>query len=281
MPPMEKQDISDVIREAFEHGIRIFDVSGDKNPSDCERLIKQELQGVKDALVSTKWRLPVSLELTGNATSDLKAIAERSLTMSLRNLNGIQVQTLYVQPHSNPTIMDLLVELFEKAKKSGHVLELGLLNASPEKLSSKQKEYSIDVVKMEISLLRFFNRQKYVLEIIDRGGRVHAANPLGRGVLARTPSSKHQVNDRSMLRKLMTELNEISKKHRVSPSRIALCWLHYLHRGIVPVLGTTNPSHLRQNLQRSRLTLSNEEFTRLMNLAAARSAAEAQGVLSE
>jgi len=60
----------------------------------------------------------------------------------------------------------------------------------------------------------------------------------------------------------------VALQEECCPTAIALAWLLRHPAGIVPVIGSTNPEHIREATKAADLLLSPEEWYRLMAAAA-------------
>ncbi len=58
-------------------------------------------------------------------------------------------------------------------------------------------------------------------------------------------------------------LGEIAKRHRVSPSQVALAWLLRRSPMMLPIPGTLSLAHVRENLEAVDIELSDEELSAL------------------
>jgi aryl-alcohol dehydrogenase-like predicted oxidoreductase len=58
-------------------------------------------------------------------------------------------------------------------------------------------------------------------------------------------------------------LEDIAKRHKVSPHTVALAWLLQLSPVMLPIPGTTKAEHLRENVGASELVLTGEEMKEL------------------
>jgi len=61
----------------------------------------------------------------------------------------------------------------------------------------------------------------------------------------------------------LPRLDEIAKRHRVSPSQVALAWLLRRSPMILPIPGTLSLAHARENLRALEIELTDEEFAAL------------------
>jgi len=62
-------------------------------------------------------------------------------------------------------------------------------------------------------------------------------------------------------------LQLVAKEEECSPTVVALAWLLRHPAGIVPIIGSTNPEHIRDAARAVDLDLSLEEWYRLMPAA--------------
>jgi 2,5-diketo-D-gluconate reductase B len=76
---------------------------------------------------------------------------------------------------------------------------------------------------------------------------------------AYTPIEKGRVARNSLIR-------QIASRYAVTPVQVALSWL-LQQTGVIAIPKSTNPQHLRENLEAASLQLSNEDMQQLDQLA--------------
>jgi pyridoxine 4-dehydrogenase len=59
------------------------------------------------------------------------------------------------------------------------------------------------------------------------------------------------------------KLGEIARRHRATPSQVALAWLLQRSPVMLPIPGTSSIEHFEENLAATRLRLTEGEFTEL------------------
>jgi aryl-alcohol dehydrogenase-like predicted oxidoreductase len=64
-------------------------------------------------------------------------------------------------------------------------------------------------------------------------------------------------------------LDEIAREHDAKPSQVALAWLLGHSPVMLPIPGTSSVEHLEENVEATRLQLSEEELERIEAAAAA------------
>jgi pyridoxine 4-dehydrogenase len=58
-------------------------------------------------------------------------------------------------------------------------------------------------------------------------------------------------------------LDEVARAHEATPGQVALAWLLQRSPVMLPIPGTSSIEHLEENVQATRLRLSDEEMRRL------------------
>jgi predicted oxidoreductase len=89
-----------------------------------------------------------------------------------------------------------------------------------------------------------------------------AGGKLGNGAKKILPSQKPYQT-----RKVNAALDKIAKAHGVSRTAIALAWLLQHPSGIIPIVGSTDPKHIREAARAMEIALSREEWYRLLEAA--------------
>ncbi|HTI49357.1 MAG TPA: aldo/keto reductase, partial [Planctomycetaceae bacterium] len=73
---------------------------------------------------------------------------------------------------------------------------------------------------------------------------------------------KHERKD--VLRKLVDVMDEVAKAYGVSRTVIALAWLLTHPAKMIPIIGSTNPDHIRDAARADGVELSREDWYRLL-----------------
>lgn len=69
--------------------------------------------------------------------------------------------------------------------------------------------------------------------------------------------------DPAQLERVRAALAEIAPIYGATPAQIALAWLLAHPAGILPLVGSTNPGHIREAAGATKLTVSREDWYRL------------------
>jgi len=186
---------------------------------------------------------------------------------SLRRL-GVDCIDLY-QLHRPDLLMDHheVAGALVKLRESGKVREFGISNFSPSQVSLLQSAlpWPLAVNQIEISLCQF---GPFASGAVDQCQQLQitplAWSPLGGGLLADGASDillhqrSYQVAD------LITTLQEVASSRGTTREIIALAWLLRHPSGIVPIIGSVRPERIHAAAKAAELTLTREEWYRLV-----------------
>jgi predicted oxidoreductase len=194
---------------------------------------------------------------------------------SLRRM-GIETIDLYQVHRPDPfTHPSETASALNGALKSGKILHVGVSNYYPEQVRALQRYLDAPIVSNQISIS--LNRLDPFYEGLDSGsGRVGdgtfdqmmalrmtplAYSPLGGGRLARgeTPNEKQKA--------VRAELDRQAEKYDRTATQVALGWLLSHPSGILPLVGSANPEHIREAAGAADLTLEREDWFKLWTAA--------------
>ena len=130
--------------------------------------------------------------------------------------------------------------------EQGKIRSLGLSNWYVEELTSFLPQVSIMPALVQNEIHPYYQEQDVVPFIQEKGIVVQCWYPLGgRGYTAEL------LGDET--------ISSIAKAHNVSSAQVILRW--DLQRGIVVFPGSSNPEHIKENLDLFSFKLTNEEMT--------------------
>jgi myo-inositol catabolism protein IolS len=137
----EESGATEVIKTAYEHGVRHFDTAQGYGDGRSEEIVGAALAGCSDAEIATKCRL-----LAGHET-------RRAVETSLRRLGRDSVDCFYI--HWPRTGMDSrpMLEALEAERERGTIQRVGVSNFTAEELTQGLKIARIDVHQIGYSLL--------------------------------------------------------------------------------------------------------------------------------
>ncbi|MEM9010894.1 MAG: aldo/keto reductase [Pseudomonadota bacterium] len=276
----ERADMIALIRTAFDEGITFFDCAEVYGPFACERILGEAIAGFRDEIqITTKFGFDVDPE-TGvwspGVTSDPARI-RRAVEGSLQRLGTDRVDLLY-QHRVDPnvpiedvagTVADLMDE--------GKVLHWGLSEMGPNTLRRAHELLPVAAVQNEYSML-YRGAEAEILPICRELsiGFVPFA-PLGYGFLTgavdmetafapsdfRALTTRMDPENREVNMALVELARAWADRKDATPGQIALSWLMAQGSSIVPIPGTTQLPHLRDNIGAVGVSFTDDELAEL------------------
>ncbi len=222
----------EAVAYAIEAGFRIFDTATFyENLIPIGKILKKQDRSAF-YIISKAWH---DAQTPDRLRKDLEGALEKLQTHYLDAY-------LLHWPNSQVPIEETLAAM-EAAKKEGLLRHIGLSNVTVNHLK-RALEVNIPISWVQVEM----NPAFYDAELLDfcknNAIAFQAWAPFGRGRLKNDPL-----------------LFEIAKKHGKITAQIALKWC--LQHGVLPLSGSTNPKHMRQNLQITDFSLSSEEMNAL------------------
>ena len=244
-PPADREGALATLRRLPELGVDFIDTANSYGPEVSEELIREALYPYSKVLVATKGGLtrsgPDVWAPNGNPAhliSEAHASRERL---------GVEQIALWQLHRIDPNV--LRDEQFHAVKlllDDGVITFAGLSEVSVEYIQAASKVFPVSTVQ---------NRYNFA----DRGSEdvlkyceAHGIGfipwfPLAAGELTRPGSA----------------LDAIARAHGATPSQIAIAWLLQRSPVIIPIPGTSQVSHLEENVKAGEIELTDDEFDTL------------------
>lgn len=244
-----------LLRESLSIGINLIDTADIYGTGLANRLINEALAPYSENLmVSTKVGVKTGAggrpeaaatpdEIKDTVKRDLENLGKSSLDLVFLRLAGGPLQDSGVPIQES---MECLAELQE----NGLVKHIGLSSASIEQIVQAGSIAKVEAVQNA----HFVGSQDSVdvVQFCDAERIPFLAYfPLGMGMLIQKK----------------VDLEPFAKAHGVSTQQIALAWLLALSPMVVPIPGTSNIEHLRENVAALDIILSQNEMEVLQNVA--------------
>ncbi len=196
---------------------------------------------------------------------------------SLRRL-GVETIDLYYQHRVDPAVpIEETVGAMAELVREGKVRYIGLSEPGPETLRRAHRVHPIAAVQSEYSLWSREPETEIIPACRQLGVGFVPYSPLGRGFLtsrirsvedlpqgdyrARTP--RFQKENLEKNRKLLDALEEIARKHQMTPAQVALAWIYAQGPEIVPIPGAKTVAHLEENAATLKRSISFIDVVRL------------------
>ena len=171
---------------------------------------------------------------------------EEAIDMALEKLDIDYIDMMLLHHPGTDDVKAYLA--MEKYVEKGLIKSLGLSNWYIEELNEFLPQVNISPALVQNEIHPYYQEKDVVEFIQEKGIVVQCWYPLGgRGY------TKELLNNESIL--------EIANSHNVSSAQVILRW--DLQRGIVVIPGSSNPDHIKENLDLFGFKLSDEEMERI------------------
>jgi aryl-alcohol dehydrogenase-like predicted oxidoreductase len=266
------------IQRALDLGVTFLDTADMYGVGANERLVGRAIAGRRDQVVlATKF---------GNVRGEDGAFLGRNgkpeyvhaaCDASLQRL-GVDVIDLYYQHRVDPdTPIEETLGAMKELVVAGKVRYLGLSEAAPATIRRAHAAHPITALQTEYSLWTRDAEAEILPTVRELGIGFVAYSPLGRGFLSGTFRSAADVPDGDARRnhprfqsgnfernrELVERVEEIAADKGLSPSQVALAWVHAQGDDIVPIPGTKRRTYLEENVAAAAIELTDEERSRL------------------
>lgn len=262
------------LHAAFDAGYTLFDHADIYGRGACEQLFGDFLRDHpghrrSDFVVATKCGIRFDNDPPGapHRYDFSKVHIVWSCEQSLRRL-GLDQIDLY-QLHRPDLLMDPaeVAAAFAQLHQAGKVRFFGVSNFSPSFVRTLQSALPdpLLVNQVEISLGRLAPLYDGTLDqcLEDRITPL-AWGPLGGGWLGTGGAVPDPHPQRDLRLSLQQALDEMAQRHGVSRTVLSLAWLLRHPAGIIPIVGTCSPDHIREATRADELDLSRDDWYRLL-----------------
>jgi pyridoxine 4-dehydrogenase len=245
-PPEDPDGARQVLKRTLELGINLIDTADSYGPEVSEQLIAEALYPYPDELViATKG----GLRRTGPGEWPRDARPERLKECCEGSLQRLRLERIDLyQLHSpDPDVpYEESIGAMKELQDEGKVRHVGVSNVSVEQLEVARGITEVVSVQNRYNLED--RDSEDVLQVCERDGLGFIPwFPLATGGLAQPGGP----------------LDEIAREHDAKPSQVALAWLLGHSPVMLPIPGTSSVEHLEENVEATRLQLSEEELERI------------------
>lgn len=275
-----RPEMIDVIRTAFDHGVTFFDAAEAYGPLEVERILGEGVAPFRDKIViATKFGWNIDIE-TGKRLPGLNSRPEhieRAVEAMLKRLRTDRIDLLY-QHRVDPEVpIEDVAGAVKKLMDKGKVLHWGLSEMGLKTLRRAHAELPVTAVQSEYSML-WRGPEKEVIPTCEQLGIGFVPwSPLGVQFLTgwidantvfapgdfRSTETRFSPDNLSSNLALVELVKEWAIRKSAAPAQIALAWLMAQKPWIVPIPGTTNKTHMLQNIGASTISFTSAELGEL------------------
>jgi len=261
---------------AFEAGYTLFDQADIYGRGEAEKIfgeVLREVPGLRGRVtVVTKAGVrraddppgsPYHYNLSGEHLV-------RSCESSLQRL-GVETVDLFLL-HRADWLADPadVAAAFSRLKQSGKARFFGVSNCRPSLVGALQAACPMPLVvhQIEISLGQLAAFEDGTLDqCLAMKLTPMAWSPLGGGQFADGARRLLKYQEGYRTEGVVPLLDELAKLHGATRSAVALAWLLKHPAGILPIVGSTHPQHIRDATRATEIVLSREQWYRLLTAA--------------
>ena len=276
-----RKEMHNIIQSAFDNGVTLFDTAEAYGPFECEKILGEATASFRDKIViETKFGFNIGGDgrRSGGLNSDpdhIKKVVEASLT----RLKTDRIDLLY-QHRVDPSVpIEDVVGVIKDLIKEGKVLHYGLSEPGIQTVRRAHKEHPISAIQNEYSLLWRGPEAEIIPLCEELGIGFVPWSPLGMAFLtgAIDANTRFAQGDfRGFVSRFSPEnlvknmpLVDLIKKwgtrKDATPAQISLAWLLAQKPWIVPIPGTTQMAHLKDNIGANNVKFTASELQEFNN----------------
>lgn len=280
-PATSQSEAVKVLRAAYDNGVTFFDTAQSYGLGLSEQQVGEAVKPFRDKVViATKfgWEIDFDNKAVKGFNSRPDYI-KRATELSLKRL-GTDYIDLYYQHRVDPSIpIEDVAGAIQDLIKEGKVRHFGLSEAGVATIRRAHAVQTVTAVSNEYS---FWTRdpESEVIPFCEALGiGLSPWSPIGPGFLTGTikPGTVLDPTDARVTYKfprftseaikanypLVEVLQKVGARHQASPGQVALAW-HLMRKPfIVPIPGTTQIEHLKQNMGALNLQLTKADMQEL------------------
>lgn len=277
--PLSESEAARVVAEALECGITHFDTAAlygfGKNEILLGKLLKPHR---KNLFLASKCGMT---GVSGKRVIDGRPETLRqTLETSLTSLQTDVIDLYYLHRWDKSVPIEDSVGELSRMVDEGKIRAVGLSEVSSKTLRKAHAVHPIAALQTEYSLWSR-NAEISVLDTcVELGTAFVAFSPLARGFLSGKVTDINALVDGDIRKNmprfqayhmqqnlpLLTELRSMSTELNCSMAQLSLAWLLHQSDHILPIPGTTQISHLRDNIAASDISLSHFQIEKLAQL---------------
>jgi aryl-alcohol dehydrogenase-like predicted oxidoreductase len=248
--PRDPEAARRVLRRAVELGVTLIDTADAYGPEIAERLIAEALYPYPDGLViATKGGItrqgPAKTEYVGRAGYLIQCVE-----MSLRRLKLERIELYQLHRIDPRTPLEESLGALRRMQEQGKIRHIGLSEVTPVEIEEAQKIVRIVTIQNRLSLADR-RHEKTLAWCEKRGIGFLPWYPMAAGKLFKADHPSLEA------------LARVAARHFATPAQVSLGWL--LHRSpvMLPIPGTSQVTHLEENIAAADLEFSAKEMAEI------------------
>lgn len=286
--PKDKGEMIRVIHAAVDQGVDFFDTAEVYGPFINEELVGEALAPYRDRVViATKFGFDVGadgrISTTNGALNSRPDHIREVVDASLRRLRTDRIDLLY-QHRVDPQVpIEDVAGAVKELVATGKVLHFGLSEPGLQTIRRAHAVLPVAAIQNEYSMLWRGPEEGLLALCEELGIGLVPWTPLGAGLLTGSIDANTRFEERDYRARnprftpealqanvaLAELVRTWAQRKDAAPAQIALAWLLAQRPWIVPIPGTTNMKHLRENIGAIDISFSASELAELNAAVAA------------
>jgi aryl-alcohol dehydrogenase-like predicted oxidoreductase len=273
-----RPEMLNIIRTAFDHGVTLFDAAEAYGPFEVERILGEALVSIRNkAVIETKFGWNID-QKTGQRLPGLNSRPEHIKVVvegMLKRLRTDRIDLLYQHRVDPAVAIEDVAGAIKYLMKEGKVLHWGLSEPGVNTVRRAHAELPLTAIQNEYSLL-WRGPEKAIIPLCEELGIGFVPwSPLGVGFLTgaidentrfapgdiRGVESRFAPENLPNNLALMVLITKWATQKQATPAQISLAWLMAQKPWIVPIPGTTQMSHMIENIGAYGVRFSADELT--------------------
>lgn len=263
-----------LIRAAVEQGVTFFDTAEVYGPHYSEEVVGEGLKPFRDKVViASKFGFDTTSGTRGGRNSRPEHIRQ-ALEGSLKRLQTDRIDLYYLHRVDPQVPVEDVAGTVKELIKEGKVRHFGLSEAAPDTIRRAHAVQKVTALQSEYSLVERVMEKGILSTCEELGIGFVPWGPLNRGFLTGRfdENTKFDPSNRNSQLpylapealkvniKLLHLVQKWSKQKGITPAQFSLAWLQAQKPWIVPIPGTTNPNHLKENLGANKVKFTADEL---------------------
>ena len=262
-PPADIKQGIDLLRSAYDQGVTFFDTAEVYGPFTNEQLVGTALAPFRDKVVIAS-KFGFELEKPGGGLNSRPEHIKKVVEGSLKRLQTDRID-LYYQHRVDPSVpIEDVAGAVKALIKEGKVLHFGLSEAGTQTIRRAHAVQPVSAIQSEYSFIERSPEDNGVLALCEELGIGFVPwGPVGMGYLSGKITAQTKLDEKLELRygferfkpdalaankPIIDFLQRFARSKSATPAQISLAWLLAKKPFIVPIPGTRNPRHLKENL---------------------------------
>jgi predicted oxidoreductase len=259
---------------AYEAGYTLFDNANIYGRGEAEKILGlavKDVPGMRDRIVvTTKCGVQHRGDPDPTFPHRWNFSAEHILQSCDESLRRLGMDAVDVFMLHRPDFLanpEEIAAAFAQLKQTGKVRWFGVSNFRPTLVTALQAACSMPLIvhQVEISLAKLDVFTDGTLDqcLIEKISPM-AWSPLAGGLIGEGSKRLLPAQQAYRPEKFLPTIEAIAKDRGVSRVAIALAWLLKHPSKIIPIVGSTNPDHIREAVKATEIELTREEWYRLL-----------------